>query len=107
MVDFLKGDHASRVMWYSTAVMFAIAELIAVHRGYLVSRHSSFPNSVLAYAPVLIAVIPWTTGQKAFSLLRKSDVQPALRLTLEGMLTSIVTMTYLLLIVTVVFFTNP
>jgi hypothetical protein len=51
--------------------------------------------------------VPWVTGQKAFSLLRKSDIQPALRLTLEGMLTSIVAMTYGLFIATVVFFTTP
>ena len=105
MVGILKGDNASRVMWYSTAVMFAIAELIAVRYGYLTSRQSGFPDNVLAYVPVLVAVPPWTTGQKAFSLLRKSDIQPALRLTLEGMLTSIVTFSYLLFVVSVVRFT--
>jgi uncharacterized membrane protein len=107
MLDFLKGDRASRVMWYSTTVMFAIAELIAVHQGYLVSRHSSFPDSFIAYVPAFVATVPWVTGQKAFSLLRKSDIQPALHLTLEGMLTSIVAMTYGLFIATVVFFTTP
>jgi hypothetical protein len=86
--------------------MFAIAELIAVQQGYQVSRHSSFPDSFIAYAPAFVATVPWVTGQKAFSLLRKrrSDIQPALRLTLEGMLLIIVTMTYLLFVTTVGFF---